>query len=215
VSSRGTSYEVAFSVALWSGPRSLSCQRPGDPPPFEFSAIHRRALELDPLAPIVASDLATTLLRGGRYDEALTEARRLLDIEPNIPLAHSTLGRAHMLMGEHEKGLEELIKATELASGNTMFLAQLGQAYATAGRGRDARRILRQLEEMARERYVPPYHLAYVYTGLGDQDKAMDCLERAYEERAGGIYGVKGSFLFENLRSHPRFRALLAKIGLA
>jgi hypothetical protein len=54
-----------------------------------------------------------------------------------------------------------------------------------------------------------------VYAGLDEHDKAMDCLERAYDEHAGGIYGVKGSFLFKNLRSHPRFQALLAKIGLA
>ena len=84
-----------------------------------------------------------------------------------------------------------------------------------AGRTKEARRILRRLEAMARERYVPPYHLAYVYTGLGELDRAMDCLEQAYDERGGGIYGVKGSFLFRDLRSHPRFRALLAKIRLA
>ena len=40
---------------------------------------------------------------------------------------------------------------------------------------------------------MSPYHLAYVYTGLGDYDRAMDCLE-AYAERAGSIYGFKGSF---------------------
>jgi tetratricopeptide (TPR) repeat protein len=181
----------------------------------EAIAMRRRALVLDPLAPIAASDFTTTLLRAGRYEEALGEARRLLDIEPDIPLAHSTLGWAHMMRKEYDAGLAELTRATELASGNTMFLAQLGQAYAMAGRTGDARDVLLRLEEMGRERYVPPYHLAYVYTGLDEQDKAMDCLERAYDERAGGIYGVKGSFLFASLRSHPRFQALLAKIGLA
>jgi hypothetical protein len=57
--------------------------------------------------------------------------------------------------------------------------------------------------------------MAYVYTGLGDQDTAIDLLERAYEERAGSVYGIKGSFLFTTLRSHPRFRALLGKMNLA
>ena len=75
--------------------------------------------------------------------------------------------------------------------------------------------MLRKLEEMVQERYVSPYHLAYVYTGLGELDRAMDMLERAYEERTGSLYGVKGSFLFQPLRSHPRFRALLAKMNLA
>ena len=54
-----------------------------------------------------------------------------------------------------------------------------------------------------------------VYAGLGEQDRAIDCLETAYEQRAGAIYGIKGSFLFAPLRSHPRFEALLRRMHLA
>jgi len=95
-----------------------------------------------------------------------------------------------------------------------IFLAQLGEAYAVAGKVGEAREVLRQLEELSRQRYVSPYHLAYVYTGLGEQDTAIDWLERAYQERAGAVYGVKGSFLFTTLRSHPRFTALLKRMNL-
>ncbi len=95
-----------------------------------------------------------------------------------------------------------------------MYLAQLGEAYGLTGRTEQAREILRRLEDMSRERYVSPYHMAYVYTGLGEDDTAIGCLERAYEERGGSVYGVKGSFLFTTLRPHPRFRALLAKMNL-
>jgi tetratricopeptide (TPR) repeat protein len=95
-----------------------------------------------------------------------------------------------------------------------MLLAQLGQAYGMVGNTLEARRVLRQLEALSRERYVSPYHLAYVHTGLGEQEEAIDCLERAYEERSGGIYGVKGSFLFTTLRSHARFAALMRKMNL-
>jgi hypothetical protein len=52
-------------------------------------------------------------------------------------------------------------------------------------------------------------------TGLGRHDEAIDRLERAYEQRAGAVYGIKGSFLFEALRTHPRFVALLRKMNLA
>lgn len=64
-------------------------------------------------------------------------------------------------------------------------------------------------------RYVSPYHVAYVYTGLGEPDRALDYLERAYGERAGSVYGIKGSFLFTTLHSQPRFIALLRKLKLA
>jgi len=77
-----------------------------------------------------------------------------------------------------------------------------------------ARDVLRQLHDLARERYVSPYHLAYIYTGLGEQDAAIDLLEQAYEQRSGGVYGIKGSFLFTTLHRHPRFVALLGKMHL-
>jgi hypothetical protein len=73
----------------------------------------------------------------------------------------------------------------------------------------------RRMEILSRQRYVSPYHIAYVYTGLGEHDTALDWLERAYEERAGAVYGMKGSFLFEPLRAHARFKALLRKMNLA
>jgi hypothetical protein len=82
------------------------------------------------------------------------------------------------------------------------------------GKGDRARDLLAQLEALSKLRYVSPYHMAYVYTGLGDHDRAMDFLERAYQERAGSVYGIKGSFLFTSLHSHPRFQALLRKMNL-
>jgi adenylate cyclase len=74
--------------------------------------------------------------------------------------------------------------------------------------------VLRQLQELSREPYVSPYHMAFVSTGLGEREEALDLLERAYQERAGSLYGIKGSFLFPTLRSHPRFEALLRKMNL-
>jgi len=108
-----------------------------------------------------------------------------------------------------------LAKAVELNPGDTMLLAQLGQGYAMAGRTGRAREVLEQLQQLARQRYVSPYHMAYVYTGLGETETALDWLERACDERAGGIYGIKGSFLFTALRSHPRFTDLLRRMNLA
>ena len=78
-----------------------------------------------------------------------------------------------------------------------------------------AEQVLRELQDLAARHYVSPYHMAYVYTGLGEHDRAMDCLEQAYDERGGGLYGIKGSFLFRDLRSHPRFKALLSRMNLA
>ena len=65
-----------------------------------------------------------------------------------------------------------------------------------------------------RSTFVSPYHLAYVYTGLGELDRAFDLLEHAIGTRTGATYGIKGSFLFIPLREHPRWRELLGKMKL-
>ena len=179
----------------------------------EALALVTRAQELDPL--MHRADVATTLLRAGRYPEALEAALRCVEYEPDFARGRSTLGWAYMKSGMPEQGLAELERAAALAPENVMYRAQLGQAYAMAGKTADAREMLRQLEQLSEKRFVSPYHMAYVYTGLGEADRAMDLLEQAFEERAGSVYGIKGSFLFTTLHSHPRFQALLRQMNLA
>ena len=179
----------------------------------EAIAMLTRAHELDPLAHRV--DVATALLRAGRYEEALREASPVIELDPNYARGHATLGWAYLKKGLCDEGLVELKKSVTLSPGNTNWLAQLGQAYGLVGKVGEAREVLQQLQELSRQRYVSPYHMAYVYTGLGEQDTAIDWLERACVERAGAVYGIKGSFLFTTLRSHPRFTVLLKKLNLA
>jgi serine/threonine-protein kinase len=179
----------------------------------EALELTKRAQELDPLAH--RADMATTLIRAGRYEEALQAALKGLEFEPDYARGRATLAWAYVKLGRLDEGIAELKRAVELAPANSLYFAQLGEAYGLAGRADEARDVLGKIEEMARVQYVSPYHIAYIHTGLGELDRAMDLLERAYEERAGSLYGVKGSFLFEPLRWHPRFRALLAKMNLA
>jgi serine/threonine-protein kinase len=179
----------------------------------EALELTRRAQELDPLAH--RADVATTLIRAGRYDEALQAALKGLEFEPDYARGRATLAWAYLMLGRADEGIAELRRAVELAPTNSLYFAQLGEAYGLVGRTDEARGILGKLQEMADAQYVSPYHLAYVYTGLGELDRAMDLLEQAYDERAGSLYGVRGSFLFERLRGHPRFQALLAKMNLA
>ena len=176
-------------------------------------AMERRAQELDPLAH--RADVARALLRAGRYDEALQAATRALALDPHYARGHATLGWAYLKKGIVAPGLAELETAVSLSPGDTLWLAQLGQAYGIAGNLEKAREVLRQLEELSRQRFVSPYHMAVVYTGLGEQERAIDWLERAYEGRSGPVYSIKGSFLFTALRAHPRFVALLKKMNLS
>ncbi len=179
----------------------------------EALALVARAQELDPL--MHRSDYATELLRAGRNEEALRAALRCVELDPQYPRGRSTLGWAYHKNGMVEKGLAELEQAAALSPGNTLYLAQLGEAYGLADRPEKAREVLHQLQELSQRKYISPYHMAYVYTGLGDHQTALDMLERAHAERAGSVYGIKGSFLFTSLHQHPRFQALLQKMNLA
>jgi TolB-like protein len=178
----------------------------------EALVLHDRARELDPL--VHRMDGVTTLLRAGRYEEAIRRGEDALELDPNYDRTRATLGWAYFLSGRQDDGLAELQSAVSISPENTLWLGQLGEAYGLAGQKGKARKVLRELESLARSVYVSPFHFVYVYTGLGDIDSALDWLERAVAERAGPTSGIKGSFLLAPLHKHPRFRALLRQMKL-
>ena len=210
--------EAEFRLALGLSPSSADvydhlgwlCSAQGR---FDESlALVRRARELDPLAH--RSDVANELMRLGRTQEAFSEAERALALDPSFSRSHAVFGWACLALGRKDEGLAALERAVELSPESTLFLAQLGQALGMTGAEPRAREILADLETLAQSKYVASYHFAHVYTGLGDKDAALGCLERAFEQRSGGVYGIKGSHLFASLRDHPRFQALLRRMNL-
>jgi eukaryotic-like serine/threonine-protein kinase len=210
--------ERAFKRALELNPNSAdtydlygrlcSAQRRFD----EAIALLRRAQEMDPLAHRL--DVATTLLRAGRYTEAAIRAESALAFEPELDRAHATLGWALLKNGNADAGLASLERAVSLSPDTTQWIAQLGLAYGLTGHIEKAREIQQRLEAEAMHGYVSPYQLVFVHTGVGEYDRALDLLEQAVQEHAGAAYGIKGSFLLAPLQSHPRFQALLRKMNL-
>ena len=138
----------------------------------EAIEMQQRAHELDPVAHRM--DIATTYLRAGRYEEAMHAILECLEMDPHLALAHATAGWAYILNGKPEQGIASLRKALSLSPDSTLYLAQLGQASGASGqdrRGPGHPAATRGPLEAAR--YVSPYHMAYVYTGLGEYDRAM------------------------------------------
>ena len=178
----------------------------------EAIGLQRRAQELDPLSHRL--DVVSTLLRAGRYHAAVSGARDAVELDPGHDRARATLGWAYFLSGRREDGLAELERAVSLTPGNSLWLGQLGEAYGLAGQSAKAHEVLEELEARAEKSYIPASHLAYVYAGLGDADGAVECLERAVEDRTGAIYGLKSSFLLASLHGHAGFQALLRRMKL-
>ena len=137
-------------------------------------------------------------------------------MDQDFPEAHFTLGRAYLQKGDFERSITEYEKARELSHDRPDVLAGLGNAYALAGKTAKAMSILSQLNAMPRENNVSPYHVAVVFVGLGEKEKALAALEAAASEgHSGFLIGLKAEPTFDPLRNEPRFQKILMSIGLA
>ena len=171
-----------------------------------------RAVELDPLSLVDNVDLGWVYFAARRYDEAIVQMRKAIEIDSRSYLAHYYLGEAFQLKGQLADAIAEYRKAVELDD-DPFALALLGQAYARAGQRDEAQKILARLTEEAKSRYVSAYGVALMFIGLGDKERAMDALERAFREGAGNdIISIKVDPILDDLRGQPRFEALAQKI---
>ena len=172
----------------------------------------KRAVELDPLSLINNTDLGNTYSSARRYDEAIEQLRKTLEIDPGFYDAHYSLGQALELKGDIVGAMAEYQKARAL-NDDPQVLALLGHAYASSGYKTEAVKILEQLKELSKQRYVSAYSLAIVYLGLGDKEEALRWLEKSYQDREGSdIALIKINLFFDALRGDPRFEALVAKV---
>ena len=133
--------------------------------------------------------------------------------------AHSCLGLAYLQERMYDRAIAELQKAeglAELQKGDSRpgVSANLGYAYAVSAQTGEARKVLGELKRLSEQRYVSPYGLAVVFTGLGDKDKAFEWLQKACEDRSNQIRNVNVDPKLDSLRTDPRYPELLRCIGL-
>ena len=179
----------------------------------EAVAAAEHARSLDPLSPMIGNDRALTLWAVHRYTEAIDGYRQTLELDPYFVESRRELGLLHAFLGDFDAALAELERAAKLAP-DMETLASLGYGLALAGREPEARAILEELHLTGKRRYVEAYARCLIHLGLGDHGRALEDLERAYEERSWQLVWL-GHPLYEPLRPNPRFRALLARVGLA
>jgi TolB-like protein/Flp pilus assembly protein TadD len=180
----------------------------------EAVAEAERARTLDPLSLASSMIVAWILYFARRYDEAIEQARRTLELDPGFATAHRILGWAYEETGRHEEAIAAHEQASELTGRQPNFTGQLGRAYALAGMPAEAREVLQQLRELSTETYVSSLDIATIHTALGENDEALDWLERAYEERADHLPYLRVNPRLDPLRSEPRFQRVLERMGL-
>ena len=172
------------------------------------------AREIDPLSLLTNFNVGWALHGARRYDEAVEEFRKVLEMDSNFAAAHHFLGLAYKWKGMYEEAIVELRKAVSLSGDSTPAKADLGHAYAVSGRRGEAVKVLAELEELSRRRYVSPYYIAIIHAGFGDKDRAFAWLEKAYEERSRRLSGLRRNPAWDGMRSDPRFASLLRRMDL-
>jgi len=179
----------------------------------EALAENKRAVELDPLSLINNWALGDTLYRSGQYDQAIDQERKTLEIDPNFVPALDALGLAYLQKSKFKEGQAAFEKALSVAPGDTESLTRLGYAYAVAGRRTDALKVLGQLNEISKQKFVSALGPALIYVGLGEKDAALEWLKKAVD--AGDVTPLLVSPPFrEALRSDPRFADLMRRMNL-
>jgi TolB-like protein/tetratricopeptide (TPR) repeat protein len=173
-----------------------------------------QARELDPVFPLYAALEGMFLLHAGRDAEAATKLRKVEEIEPNFWVTRLILGRVYLQQRKYPEAIAEFEKARDLSHGNSEAIASIGYTAAVSGDATRARAILEELNARSLHDYVPPHNIALVYNGLGDQEAALTHLEKGCDDRDVRMTLLGVDPRWDSLRSQPRFRAILKRIGL-
>lgn len=184
----------------------------------EFAAgrqLLRTALDLDPLSPMIGTQLGVGYYVERQFEEAIRQFTSVLDLDPHFWAAFHFLGLCYAAAGRPEDAISKLRRAVELSGGVPFALAGLGCVLARSGRQDEAGRLLSQLQSRSAVEYVPPYSLALICCGLERRQEALGYLEQARAERSPSILmwlGVEP--LLDPLRTEPGFQRLLQSAGL-
>jgi TolB-like protein/tetratricopeptide (TPR) repeat protein len=181
----------------------------------ESLAAVKRARELDPLNASHQALSSQIAFAAHDYATAVQFARQAIAIDPEFWIGYIQLGQAYEQLANPELALDALTQAGRLSGGNSKTIAIRGYILGKQGKIKEALDILNALEAVAGDRYIPPYAIALIHTGLGQHEIALERLERAID-----THDVHLSFLpydpkWDELRSDPRFARILDRCAFA
>jgi DNA-binding winged helix-turn-helix (wHTH) protein/TolB-like protein len=175
----------------------------------ESLAAVRHAAEINPLSPGISTSTGFALTMARRYGEAIAQLKKAIELDAYFRLAHGGLALAYQMQGNYAESVEERAKFAEL-TGDEEGARFMRESFAAGG-------WQRYLHEMTRNRrapQVPPQIKVAMYAELGENDKALETLNRMSEERASPLLWIKVDPRLDSLRSDSRFQDLLRRVGL-
>jgi serine/threonine protein kinase/tetratricopeptide (TPR) repeat protein len=174
----------------------------------------RQALALDPFSMIILWNAGSTLYIARRYDEALAQVHRALEIYPRALLLEGSLVRIYEQKGDFPAALRVIDEFLPEQDGGKALAAKMRQGYATSGPAGYWRASLEYSLPRVTAVPGPAPRMAMFYTRVGERQRAIDWLERAYREHSGDMVFIKADPAFEVLHGDPRFEALVRRVGI-
>jgi eukaryotic-like serine/threonine-protein kinase len=175
----------------------------------------KTAREVDPFNPSIAAHVSWISYLSRDAEATIQRARQARKLDPGFFPTQRYLALGYNLQGKYNEAVPEFEKALSLSPESMLAKADLGYAYAKAGRREDALRLIDEMQRSPGQRRASPFHLSLVYVGLGENDRAIDLLRQAYEERGERLVWLGADARFDSLRQDPRFKEILAGMGLA
>jgi serine/threonine protein kinase/Tfp pilus assembly protein PilF len=180
----------------------------------EAIARMKNSQELDPLSLIISVAIGWACYMARRYDDAVEQLLRTVDLDPNYPITYWILGLLYRKTGRYDLAISAGEKGVELSGGSPMMRAALAHTYGESGRAAEARQVLSDLTELGKHRYVAPHFCAGIYIGVGEYDRALECLEKSYQEHCHWLIYLHIDPSMDALRGSPRFQELAKRVGL-
>ena len=174
----------------------------------------KRALDLDPLSIIINRIYADILADARRFDEAIEQYKKTIELDPNFPTSQYFLARAYEAKGMYDHAIEHYSASATLTNVPEPVMKKMKEAYAKSGWQGYLQTSVEQLVLQPQQRRFPPFVIATFYARLGRKDEAIYWLEKGFEERDFRMTTLSVSFEFDNLRSDPRFKELIRRMGL-
>lgn len=175
----------------------------------------KHAEELGPFDIAIHDCAAETYRVSNNLESAINECNKELEIDPKFVPAYIKLGKTFLQKSLIDQGVAMMEKALEISGGSLLASSYLAYAYGVAGRKDEARKVINELLERSKTQYISPFNIAVAYAGLGDKEATIKWLEKACEERAGGLFKINVDPMFDSLRGEERFQELIRRIGFS
>jgi serine/threonine protein kinase/tetratricopeptide (TPR) repeat protein len=174
----------------------------------------KKSLELDPLSLIINVAIGWGYYHARQYDQAIEQLLRTVELDPNYPMTYWLLGLLYRKTARYDSAIRAGEKGVQLSGGSPLMRAALAQSYAEAGGVKDAQQILDDLTKLAQHKYVAPQFFAGIHIGLGENDRALEYLEKSCAEHCHWLIYLHIDPGMDSLRGNPRFQELLRRVGL-